>query len=133
MMDCKKSALLAAQTLLVIVSMQGEGDPPDRAALTVGRQLGVPDGLSEDYRVIVLRITRCVQERQRSFRGTKPERREFPLGILQFYEVTPAKFRPAARIVAEPFSQGGARSQIAGPKIQMCELLLEPPGPQAIH
>jgi hypothetical protein len=48
----------------------------------VRRQSGVPDGFSEDYRVIVLRITRSVQERQGSFRGTKPERREFSLVIL---------------------------------------------------
>ena len=32
MIDCKKPELLAAHTLLVIVSTQGEGDPPDRAA-----------------------------------------------------------------------------------------------------
>jgi sulfite reductase (NADPH) flavoprotein alpha-component len=31
MMDCRKAELLAARTLLVVVSTQGEGDPPDRA------------------------------------------------------------------------------------------------------
>lgn len=31
MIDCGKAELLAAQTLLVLVSTQGEGDPPDRA------------------------------------------------------------------------------------------------------
>ena len=31
MMDCRKAELAAAQTLLVVVSTQGEGDPPDRA------------------------------------------------------------------------------------------------------
>jgi sulfite reductase (NADPH) flavoprotein alpha-component len=31
MMDCGKAELAAAHTLLVVVSTQGEGDPPDRA------------------------------------------------------------------------------------------------------
>jgi sulfite reductase (NADPH) flavoprotein alpha-component len=31
MLDCRKAELAAAETLLIVVSTQGEGDPPDRA------------------------------------------------------------------------------------------------------
>jgi hypothetical protein len=91
------------------------------------------DELFEDHRLIELPVPRAIQKRHTPMCGTLSQCIQLGCALAELDAVALTKFGPTFWVVAEPFSQLGARCEFSCPIIQRSVSLLNATRPDPIH
>lgn len=89
--------------------------------------------ISDDHRVVVQHVTRCVHKRDLTSPGHAAEFPKLLITYSKFCRVAPLELLPAIRIVRKPLPQFGTGSDLLAPLIDCSRLLTKPAGPEPVH
>jgi hypothetical protein len=105
---------------------------PGLLRLFVGLRKSSPQHFGEHDGVVVLRVTRGVDEGKRALAGPPPELRQPGASAAKLLEVAVAKLLEATGVMREPLPELRARRQFRFPLIELGPLSRDPTWPEAV-